>query len=317
MPLPVRLLQLIELACQPLTNHPDAQQLKQLSQHLGEFAWKKFLATRTPDDNACEHEFIVLGNVLRIAAAEPLSGPELRVAIAFSFLHDAYYIPRITEWQIRAAWRAVDLATDPATRQQLETTAGELAISKTQQRQRHMAGGAQLARDWLLAPPSSPSAATAEAGDRGPLTAAEGAVAAAQPQVDQQIGETIGGLLTAAEVARCCDLIAHHDDWKLGRPWPASSDRLALACVEGDALWPLHPLGVLADLERPTEAGTIRDLLSPPTWKSQIQESLQTLIDYRANWPATATGFCDDDSIFRTQAGWELYQAWRVYHRLD
>lgn len=278
MKLPLRLGHLIDLACQPLAHHPDGAEIHRLSRHLGEFCWNQFLAARTPDDNASEHEFIVLGNVLRIAAAEGLSPAELRVAVAFSFLHDSYYIPRITEWQIRAAVRAAEAESLGERRTQLQQVAQDLAAAKSQQRQRHMAGGAEQAERWLRA-----------------------------------LRPALG---SDDEITRCTHLIAHHDDWKLGRPWPTSDDRLALACVEGDALWPLHPLGILADLQRPTEAGAIRDLFSPPIWKKQLHESRQTLLDYRANWSPGEPGFQDADSIFRTAAGWEIYRDWCRYHEL-
>ncbi|MFM8250530.1 MAG: hypothetical protein ACKOBW_02905 [Planctomycetota bacterium] len=315
MKLPLRLEHLIDLACQPLAQQPYYAEIQQLAQQLGEFSWNQFLAARTPDDNACEHEFIVLGNVLRIAAAERLALAELRVAVAFSFLHDSYYIPRITEWQIRAAMRAAEEESPGERRTQLQQVAQDLATAKSQQRQRHMAGGAEQAGRWLSALRPAP--------------------------------------LSDDEIARCTHLIAHHDDWKLGRPWPTTDDRLALACVEGDALWPLHPLGILADLQRPaatgasrevvsvnglevrcTErplnglevrctgrpaavAGAIRDVFSPPIWKSQLLESRQTLLDHRANWSPAEPGFIDSDSIFRTPAGWKIYRDWCRYHELD
>jgi hypothetical protein len=276
MKLPLQLGHLIDLACQPLAHQPYFAEIQQLGQQLGEFSWNQFLAARTPDDNAREHEFIVLGNVLRIAAAEGLSAAELRVAVAFSFLHDSYYIPRITEWQIRAAVRAAEEEAPGERRSQLDQVARDLVVAKSQQRQRHMAGGAQQAERWLRTFRPAP--------------------------------------LSDEEIARCSHLIAHHDDWKLGRPWPSSDDRLALACVEGDALWPLHPLGILADLQRPLESGGIRDLFSPPMWKSQLRESRQTLLDYRANWSSTEPGFQDADSIFRTSAGGDIYRDWCRYY---
>jgi hypothetical protein len=60
----------------------------------------------------------------------------------------------------------------------------------------------------------------------------------------------------------------------------ARRDRLAVVCLEADALWPLHPLGVLADLERPDNEGAITDPSDPEKWKRQIRNSLNTLLEY-------------------------------------
>ena len=101
-----------------------------------------------------------------------------------------------------------------------------------------------------------------------------------------------------------------HDYWKLGKPHPAGSDREALVCFEADALWPLHPLGVLADLERPGEAGEPKDVNDPAEWRRQVRNNLQTLREYRANWQATDEVFQDAESIFRTAEGHRLYREW-------
>ena len=117
--------------------------------------------------------------------------------------------------------------------------------------------------------------------------------------------------IVSAEVRdRCAAIIASHDYWKLGRPHPAGSDREALVCFEADALWPLHPLGVLADLERPGEDGEPKDVNDPAEWRRQVRNNLQTLREYRANWQGTDEVFQDADSIFRTAEGHRLYRKW-------
>ena len=117
--------------------------------------------------------------------------------------------------------------------------------------------------------------------------------------------------IVSAEVReRCVAIIASHDYWKLGRPHPAGSDREALVCFEADALWPLHPLGVLADLERPGEDGKSKDVNDPAEWRRQVRNNLQTLREYRANWQGTDEVFQDADSIFRTAEGHRLYRKW-------
>jgi HD superfamily phosphohydrolase YqeK len=104
---------------------------------------------------------------------------------------------------------------------------------------------------------------------------------------------------------RCTAIIAGHDYWKLGKPHPSAHDREALVCFEADALWPLHPLGVLADLER-----SGKDVNDPEEWRKQIGHNLRTLREYRANWEATDEVFQDADSIFRTAEGHRLYREW-------
>jgi hypothetical protein len=120
-----------------------------------------------------------------------------------------------------------------------------------------------------------------------------------------------GTLAVNAEVReRCAAIIAHHDDWKLGKPHPAAADREALVCFEADALWPVHPLGVLADLERPGESGVPKDANDPSEWRAQILNNLATLREYRANWAGTNDLFQDADSIFRTVEGHRIYREW-------
>ena len=109
---------------------------------------------------------------------------------------------------------------------------------------------------------------------------------------------------------RCAAIIAGHDYWKLGKPYPAAGDREALVCFEADALWPLHPLGVLADLERPGESGDPKDVNDPGEWRRQIRNNLETLREYRANWQGTDEVFQDPDSIFRTAEGHRMYREW-------
>jgi hypothetical protein len=109
---------------------------------------------------------------------------------------------------------------------------------------------------------------------------------------------------------RCAAIIASHDYWKLGKAHPSGSDREALVCFEADALWPLHPLGVLADLERPADEGEPKDVNDPAEWRRQVRNNLQTLIEYRSNWQGTAEVFQDADTIFRTVEGHRLYREW-------
>jgi hypothetical protein len=115
------------------------------------------------------------------------------------------------------------------------------------------------------------------------------------------------------EIARCVRIVSEHDLWKLRNPSPPpSSDRLAVACLEADALWPLHPFGVLADLERPNENGETKDFADPAAWHQQLLESNRPLIEFRQKWKDIPPGdFIDGESIFRTREGHRLYSEWR------
>jgi hypothetical protein len=114
------------------------------------------------------------------------------------------------------------------------------------------------------------------------------------------------------EIAKCVKIVSEHDLWKLRNPSPPpSSDRLSVACLEADALWPLHPLGVLADLERPNEKGETKDFADPAAWYKQLQESNRTLTEFRSKWKdIPPSDFVDSESIFRTKEGHRLYNEW-------
>jgi hypothetical protein len=115
-------------------------------------------------------------------------------------------------------------------------------------------------------------------------------------------------LFSEEEIERCAALIAVHDDWKLSRPGPATADRLGLCCLEGDALYPLHPVGVAADLERPGAKGHT----SPEPWREQVGHSLQTLREYRCS-VAPEQDFAGPEAIFRTREGYRLYANWLAF----
>lgn len=156
--------------------------------------------------------------------------------------------------------------------------AARLQEKKARQRLEHMLGGARNAR--LL------------------LRELEHPLRRGEPIVTGEVRE------------RCAAIIAAHDLWKLGKPHPAAGDPEALVCFEADALWPLHPLGVLADLERPGESGDPRDVNNPAEWRKQVRHNLETLCEYRKNWEAGGEVFQDPDSVFRTAEGYRLYREW-------
>jgi hypothetical protein len=250
---------------------------------LSSATWQHWQAWRLPEDNRQEHEWIVFANVMRIAEGENLSLSEKRIATAVAFTHDSYAITRITERSIRlideeaAKVRSVDLQRF----EELTARAASLREEKKRQRIEHMEGGAENA-SFLLRRLKRPP-------------------------------ESGGPLLSSEEVERCVSIVRGHDLWKTGEPRPVGADRLAVSCLEADALWPLHPLGVLADVERSNdEAGN--GLYDPAAWKKQLRNSLKTLSQYRANWPASVEeSFADSEFIFRTQEGYRMFCEWRRF----
>jgi hypothetical protein len=229
--------------------------------------WRFWHSWRKSEDNRQEHEWVIFANVMKIVESENLSLSEKRIATAFAFTHDTFFIPRIMEQRVRDA-------KTPELKAQLEK-------EKEAQRLQHMQGSAKNAEFLLtqLKDPDSPDDL----------------------------------LFKPDEISQCVKIVSEHDLWKLRNPKPPpSNDRLAVACVEADALWPLHPLGVLADLERPNEKGVTKDIADPEVWQKQLEESLQTLIEFRPKWKNIPPGdFVDDESIFRTKEGHRLYNEWR------
>ena len=263
--IPTRLQRMLQSSLQHVRSKEERQQLSSAAHAIAEVAWRGWIGPRTAEDNRQEHEFVVLDNFLRIAEGESLSTADKRVGIAFVFCHDAAFIHRITELEVRNA-------ADDESRTRLQAL-------KSQQRQRHMAEGAANARAML------------------PMICAGN-----QP------------LLNAAEIESCATLIAQHDVWKLGQPWPLIDDRLALACVEADALWPLHPIGVLADLERPTETGgATGDAGDPQDWQRLAKNSVVTLREFRSNWDHLPEDACSGETIFRTPVGQQIYRSWAAF----
>ena len=109
-------------------------------------------------------------------------------------------------------------------------------------------------------------------------------------------------LLSDVEVLRCVGLIALHDIWKLGFPWPAASDWLAVCFVEADLLWPVsHPTGPLADLQR--DNGPNYQPSTDELRKQAIVNRDTQLVPYRRNFECTAERFRDEKTIIRTRGG--------------
>jgi hypothetical protein len=97
-------------------------------------------------------------HVMRICESENLSLLEKRVATAFAFTHDSFYIRRIMEADIERPKKEAERIerTDPERAHQLRQEAARLEEKKQQQRAEHMSGGAENAK-FLLGQIEHPS----------------------------------------------------------------------------------------------------------------------------------------------------------------
>ena len=105
-----------------------------------------------------------------------------------------------------------------------------------------------------------------------------------------------------------------HDLWKFDWPYPATSDWLAVCCLEGDALWLLDPgFGPLADLERKGRMNPTLDEL-----QEQAVSNLKTqLRNYRKNFVFSADQFRDDETIIRTTEGQRILKEAMTFWRIE
>ena len=280
--LPQRFDAMLIQALRVVKDESQRENLCMVAYVISNAAWRHWLAWRPREDNRQEHEWVVFDNIMKIAECENLSLSERRAATAFSFTHDSFYIRRIMGAEIERLYKEARECeeTDPCRAQELRREAARLEEEKKQQRTEHMVGGANNAQHLLT-------------------------------QLKHPF-DSAALLLTQQEISLCVEVIRRHDEWKTGVAHPPGSDRLAVVCLEGDALWPLHPYGVLADLERPDGDGNTGDLSNPEEWRKKLEESCQTLLKYRKNWKGTpGENFVDRDSIFRTQEGHRLYREWR------
>lgn len=237
--------------------------------------WQHWQAWRLLIDNRQEHEWVVFANVMRIAESLELPLMDRRIATAFCFIHDTFFIKRIMEEEIRKLKERGEIRK-----------AKELEEMKTKQREDHMRGGAENARFLLnrLRYPDDPTTP----------------------------------LLNKEEIRRCVHIVRKHDLWKVDPPKPPpTKNRLAVACLEGDVLWTFHPIGVLADLDRPGEKGISENQFEPAKWREKLEQSLLTIVEFRPKWKKIPKrDFIDEKTIFRTEEGYRLFSEWRRFWNL-
>lgn len=280
--LPDRFISMLEAGLQVVKDPKMQTELCDVASIIAGSTWKLWQAWRGPVDNRQEHEWVVFANVMRIAESEGLKLSERRVATAFAFMHDSYPIRRIMEADIECLKSEARTCrkTNPERAKSLLKQAVALEVEEKGQRDEHMKGGADNT-EWHLRK----------------LKRASGSDC----------------LLSPTEVRRCVSLVRNHDKWKTGKRHPLGKGYLAMVCLDADVLWPLHPIGVLADVQRANE-----DFNLPAIWKTKLKDSLNTLGKYGAYWEKTSfqTFKCGKLS-FLTKEGCELFREWRRLWRIQ
>lgn len=273
--LPARFEAMLEQGLSAVGNDGERDSLRMVAQTIATTVWQHWLAWRPPEDNRPEHEWVVFANAMTIAEDE-FRDLDLDTRLSNKRIVTAFAFTHDTFFIPRITDAMIEAEPDPKRQQ-------AMLEEKEAQRHRHMAGGAKNARFIL-----------------------EGLI---HPHIKSR-------LLSEEEVDRCVAIIGDHDRWKLDPPSPPpSDDRLAVVCVEADALWPLHPIGVLADLERPDAH---ENLFNPSDWRKELAGGLENLRGkHRCNWKEVdPEDFVDQKSIFRTEAGHRIYRDWLAFWHL-
>jgi hypothetical protein len=147
--LPPRFNIMLEQALLAVADAKSREDLCSVACVVSSATWQHWQAWRLPEDNRQEHEWIVFANVMKIAESEDLSLSERRIATAFCFVHDTFFIKRIMEEEIRQLEQ-----------KRLTEEATELIRMKKNQRVDHMKGGAENTRFLLkqIKHPTTPTA---------------------------------------------------------------------------------------------------------------------------------------------------------------
>jgi hypothetical protein len=276
---PSRFSIMLEQAINSISSAEERKEITTVANVVSNATWQYWQAWRLPEDNGQEHEWIVFANVMKIAEKEKeLSLSEKRIATAFCFIHDTFFIRRIMEEDIR---RLRDKG--------LIQEADKLINANNKLRSNHMEGGAENAK-FLLNQLKCPDDLTKS-------------------------------LFSTQEIKRCVNIVEAHDMWKVNPPKPPrTKDRLAVTCLEGDALWPLNPIGVVADLLRAHKDGETTDVTNSLHWRKKLEASNRTILDARPKWEKIGRIPKKDfigEGIFRTEMGYRLYSNWRDFWGLE
>lgn len=130
----------------------------------------------------------------------------------------------------------------------------------------------------------------------------------------KQIGTKLRALygdefVSGQELNRAVELIAKHDLIKTGQPYPGATDWLAVCCYEADLLWTIHPVGLVADINRG------RNMFAPDQWQTQLDHNIKQFKRWRVELEKSpdAGEFIDEETVFRTSEGHAIYIEWLQY----
>src|SRR5512133_3730944 len=99
--LPERFDDMVEHGLKVVKNGMERNTLRAVAQTIMSNTWQHWQAWRQREDNRQEHEWVVFADVMGIAECEQLALSEKRIAVAFAFTHDTFFIPRIMKSTIR------------------------------------------------------------------------------------------------------------------------------------------------------------------------------------------------------------------------
>ncbi|MDH5185716.1 MAG: hypothetical protein OEZ20_01395 [candidate division WOR-3 bacterium] len=119
-------------------------------------------------------------------------------------------------------------------------------------------------------------------------------------------------IFTDKEIERSEKIVLKHDLIKTDELYPKRINTLELCCHESDILWPLHPIGVSADIERYG-----KDINEKENWTNQVKENLKLFDDMRKKYDKKNV---DDRFIektyFRTEEGHRIFSNWLKFWNL-
>ena len=120
----------------------------------------------------------------------------------------------------------------------------------------------------------------------------------------------LAGLPHEVDRERVEHLISHHDDVKCGRAYPPTEDWLAVCCFEGDSLWVVHALGLIADLHRDAVQDGAGGLQSSPVSAKALQkraaQNYESILKRYRQFLPDDERYQDDATIFRTREAYKI-----------
>jgi len=108
-------------------------------------------------------------------------------------------------------------------------------------------------------------------------------------------------VLSPEDIDVICDVIAIHDNPSNKIPIP-KDNRLAVVQREADRLWMITRLGIEADLRR-----SGKDVTNLSLQEEQVKWNINGFKKERKIYDANQEDFCDNDTFFRSQGGYNIF----------